>query len=87
MKSGKAFYWRCSERNGCGTVGLREDVLKPFIAETLGIPQFDDAEFERQIDHIDVLSASAVSYTHLHLLAKRMNQHFAVHTRQGGIPL
>ena len=62
MESGKAFYWRCGERNGCGTVGLREDVLKPFIAETLGIPQFDDAEFERQIDHIDVLSASEMLF-------------------------
>lgn len=55
-ESGKAYYWRCAERNGCGTVGLREDVLKPFIAETLGIAEFDDGKFDRQIDHIDVLS-------------------------------
>jgi DNA invertase Pin-like site-specific DNA recombinase len=61
-ESGKAFYWRCAERNGCGTVGLREDVLKPFIAETLGIPKFDDAEFEKRIDHIDVLSASEMVF-------------------------
>jgi site-specific DNA recombinase len=61
-ESGKAFYWRCAERNGCGTVGLREDVLKPFIAETLGIPEFDDAEFEKRIDHIDVLSASEMVF-------------------------
>lgn len=61
-ESGKAFYWRCAERNGCGTVGLREDVLKPFIAETLGIPRFDNAVFEKQIDHIDVLSATEMVF-------------------------
>lgn len=61
-ESGKAFYWRCAERNGCGTVGLREDVLKPFVAETLGIPEFDDAEFEKRIDHIDVLSATEMVF-------------------------
>ena len=37
-------------------------MLKPFIAETLGIHKFDDAEFERQIDHIDVLSASEMLF-------------------------
>ncbi len=50
-------YWRCAERNECETVGLREDLLKPFIAKTLGNTEFDDGEFDRQIDHIDVLSA------------------------------
>ncbi len=61
-ESGKAYYWRCAERNGCGTVGLREDVLKSFIAETLGISEFDDAEFEKQIDHIDVISATEMVF-------------------------
>ena len=59
---GKAYYWRCAERDGCGTVGLREDVLKPFIAEALGIAEFDDAEFEKQIDHIDVISAAEMVF-------------------------
>lgn len=61
-ESGAAHYWRCAERNGCGTVGLRDDVLKSFIAGTLGIPEFDDAEFEKQIDHIDVLSATEMVF-------------------------
>ena len=61
-ESGKAYYWRCAERDGCGTVGLREDLLKPFIAQTLGIAEFDDGEFDRQIDHIDVLSAAEMIF-------------------------
>lgn len=61
-ESGKAYYWRCAERDGCETVGLREDVLKPFIAETLGIAEYDDGEFEKRIDHIDVLSATEMVF-------------------------
>ena len=58
----KAAYWRCADKNGCGTVGLREDLLKPFIAETLGIAEFDGSEFDNQIDHIDVLSAAEMVF-------------------------
>lgn len=58
----KATYWRCADKNGCNTVGLREDLLKPFIAETLGIAEFDESEFERQIDHIDMLSATEMVF-------------------------
>ena len=36
--------------------------MKSFIAGTLGIPEFDDAEFEKQIDHIDVLSATEMVF-------------------------
>ena len=57
-EDGKAYYWRCSNSHSCGKVGLKEDLLKPFIAKTLEIAEFDDAEFERQIDHIDMLSAT-----------------------------
>ena len=41
---------------------MREDVLKSFIAETLGIAEFDDREFDIQIDHIDVLSAAEMIF-------------------------
>lgn len=58
----KAAYWRCADKNGCDTVGLREDLLKPFIAETLGIAEFDESEFARQIDHIEVLSAAEMVF-------------------------
>lgn len=61
-KDGKAFYWRCAEHNCCETIGLREDILKPLIAEVLGIKEFDDTEFENQIDHIDVLSAHEIVF-------------------------
>ena len=61
-ESGKAHYWRCAEQNGCGTVGLRDDVLKTFIAEALGIHEFDNTEFEKQIEHIDILSATEMVF-------------------------
>ena len=41
---------------------MREDLLKPFIAETLGIDEFDDGEFEKQFDHIEVLSAAEMVF-------------------------
>lgn len=56
--TGKLHYWRCVDRNGCGTVGLREDLLKPFLAEVLGIAAFDENIFDEQVSHIDVVSAS-----------------------------
>lgn len=37
-------------------------MLKPFIAETLGIAKYDDDEFDRQIDHIDVVSATEMVF-------------------------
>lgn len=61
-ESGKAYYWRCAEHNGCGTIGFREDLLKPFISETIGTTEFSDSEFDRQIDHIDVLSTSEMVF-------------------------
>lgn len=60
--SQKTAYWRCADKNGCDTVGLREDLLKPFIAETLGIAEFDENEFAWQIDHIEVLSSAEMVF-------------------------
>ena len=37
-------------------------MLKPFIAETLGIAEFSDAEFEKQVSHIDVISATEMLF-------------------------
>ena len=53
---GKAHHWRCADHNGCSVKGFREDRLKAFIAETLGLSEFDDTVFDAQIDHIDVIS-------------------------------
>ena len=60
--TGKRSYWRCAEHKGCGTVGLREDLLMPFIAGTLSLAEFDGGEFDRQINHIEVLSASEMVF-------------------------
>ena len=60
--TGKRSYWRCAERKGCGTVGLREDLLKPFIANTLGMAEFDESAFRDTIDYIEVLSASEMVF-------------------------
>lgn len=50
-------YWRCSEHsNGCQTAGLREDVLIPLLADALGMPEFDEAEFRKTVEYISVLT-------------------------------
>ena len=51
----KMHYWRCSDHSkGCITVGLREDVLKKQIAEIMGISEYDEAAFRKQIQVIYV---------------------------------
>lgn len=56
-ESGKVNYWRCSEHsNGCQTAGLREDVLIPLLADTLGMAEFDDALFRKTVEYISVLT-------------------------------
>jgi len=54
LKSGKVWYWRCGDHNGCGRTGIKEHELKPIAAEVLGLDEFDDSVFLEQIDHIDV---------------------------------
>ena len=56
-ESGKVNYWRCSEHsNGCQPAGLREDVLIPLLADTLGMAEFDEAVFRKTVDYISVLT-------------------------------
>jgi site-specific DNA recombinase len=51
----KMHYWRCAEHsNGCITVGLREDVLKPLIAEMMELPEYDEEQFKNQMEAIYV---------------------------------
>lgn len=52
-------YWICSRRREgkktkCGTRTISESAFKAFLAETLGIPKFDEAEFNARVHHIDV---------------------------------
>lgn len=56
-ESGKVNYWRCAEHsNGCQTAGLREDVLIPLLADTLGMAEFDEAVFRKTVNYISVLT-------------------------------
>lgn len=51
----KLHYWRCAEHsNGCITVGLREDSLKPLIADVMGIPEYDAEKFKNRVEAIYV---------------------------------
>lgn len=52
-------HWICTERKkgrdtGCGTSEISDTALKTFIADVLGIDEFDDNVFTERIDHIDV---------------------------------
>lgn len=61
-KSGDKKYWRCAERKGCDTIGLREERLKAMAAEVLGLGEFDADMFAERIDHIDVVSATKIVF-------------------------
>lgn len=50
----KVSHWRCSERNGCEAVSLRDDLLRSMTAQVLGGDTLDEAVFEEQVDHIEV---------------------------------
>lgn len=53
-KDGKFYYWRCAEKNDCNAKGLREDFLKPQLAEALGIEEWNDESFAEKVEHIDI---------------------------------
>lgn len=53
-KDGKFYYWRCSEKNDCNAKGLREDFLKPQLAEALGMEEWNDESFAEKVEHIDI---------------------------------
>jgi site-specific DNA recombinase len=56
-------YWRCSEHGkGCITVGLREDVLKPLIAEMMEIPEYDADQFRKQVEFIYVKDTDLLEF-------------------------
>ena len=50
----KVSHWRCSEHKGCNSASLRDDLLRTMAAQVLSIDAFNEEEFERRIDHIDV---------------------------------
>lgn len=50
----KVSHWRCSERNGCETVSLRDDLLRDMTARVLDGETLDETAFEELIDRIEV---------------------------------
>ena len=58
----KSSYWRCADRDGCSTKGLRDDWLRELSAEVLGLEMFDEAVFRERIGYISVLSDSEVAF-------------------------
>lgn len=54
-ENGYAYYWRCAEHGkGCGTLGMREDILKPILADAVCGGDWDDTVFKDKVDHIGV---------------------------------
>lgn len=59
----KLHYWRCAEHSkGCITVGFREDVLKPLIADAMEIPEYDSEQFKKQIEVIYVKDTDLLEF-------------------------
>lgn len=50
----KVSHWRCAERKECGTVSLRDDLLRSMTARVLGSDTLDEMAFEERVDHIEV---------------------------------
>ncbi len=54
LEGGHAYYWRCAEHsNGCKTLGMREDTLKPLLAKAVCGGDWDDDVFKIKVDHIN----------------------------------
>lgn len=61
-EDGKYRYWRCSEHKGCDTIGLREDLLKAFVAKAVGRKEFDEETFREEVACIAVYSADRLEF-------------------------
>lgn len=59
---GAYHYWRCPKRDGCTLFSLREDFLKPFIAEVMGTAEFDEEAFKERMDYIAVLPSRRLEF-------------------------
>ena len=81
LPEGKALYWCCSEKTKCDTIGLREDLLKPFIAEVLSIPEFDELIFKQEIERIEVISATELAFVFYN--GKRIERTWKIPKRVG----
>lgn len=55
-------YWRCPSKGEACKKGLRDDRLRELCADVLGITSFDEAAFEKEIDHITVLPDTVLEF-------------------------
>ena len=62
-EDGKVSHWRCSEHKGCGTIGIKDHILREICAGVLGQDTFDEDDFLARIDYI-VVSAPAMLTFH-----------------------
>lgn len=62
-ESGKAFYWRCAERNGRGYGRLAGGCAEAlYSGRRSAFPNLTMPSLEKRIDHIDVLSATEMVF-------------------------
>ena len=55
-------YWRCAEKNGCATIGLREDRLRQICADVMDVREFDEDAFKNRVSGITVDSAERLTF-------------------------
>lgn len=58
----KTAYWRCADRDGCVTKGLRDDRLRELSAAVLGLKTFDEDVFRERVEYISVLSDTEIAF-------------------------
>ena len=62
INGGKVRYWRCAEKNGCATIGLREDRLRQICADVMDVREFDEDAFKNRVSGITVDSAERLTF-------------------------
>lgn len=54
-------YWHCPNRSGCENKNIvLESLLKKLSCEVLGMDEFDETEFRKRIDHIEILGGDVM---------------------------
>lgn len=51
-EDGRVSHWRCNSQKGCGSVGLKDHILREMAAEVLGLETFDEETFLAKVDKI-----------------------------------
>ena len=61
-ESGEVSHWRCAEHKGCGTVGIKDHVLRELCAKVLGQRSFDEDDFLARVDYIMVSAPAMLEF-------------------------